>query len=146
MSEEKNLNSPTEESETLVEAEEFIYNRRKYPRRRFLHKVALLIEGQYLILPSLEISEGGILALTDAPYNFQKQIVLTIFLPENLPQAIRSEIRYSHPEADTGKYKTGIQFLNLEFSFKKKIREFVSAKSEKEALSEQASSQLFTTN
>ena len=95
--------------------------RRRVPRRTFEASVGVLHAGKYFIGKSLQVGEGGMSLISD----FLKpgdRVVITFQIPEGSLVCVRGLIRYLEG-ADA--MSVGIQFENLEFHFKRELRNFV---------------------
>ncbi len=96
-------------------------NRRRVPRRTFKASVGVLHAGRYSIGKSLQVGEGGMSLLA----NFLKagdRVVVTFQIPAGSLVCVRGLIRYTEI-GDT--MSVGIQFENLDFHFKRELRNFV---------------------
>ncbi|MCB0347502.1 MAG: PilZ domain-containing protein [Bdellovibrionales bacterium] len=107
--------------------------RRRFPRRIFRRNVSLLCEGKYYIGIGNEIGEGGMLIETDQSIEMSEGAtwLINFLLPSTGICIVKAEVRSSR-EKD-GKYYYGLLFTNLDYDGKKGIREYISAKSEKES-------------
>lgn len=114
--------------------------KRKYPRRRYVKPLGLLIHGTYFMSRCEEIGEGGVLVSTPQQVRIGESVILSIMLPENEIAIVRATIRYvikkDLTETNNYPYQLGIQFHTLSFKFKKKVRDYIAAKSEQEAMSD----------
>lgn len=107
--------------------------RRQFPRRAFERQVGLLFKGQYSILTGGAIGEGGLsVIITDFQIPIGDQVILTFQIPNGRMVAIRAELRNCFPtKIGIGKVH-GFKFDNLSFIERRKIRTFVSARTEQD--------------
>jgi hypothetical protein len=114
--------------------------KRKYPRRRYVKPLGLLVHGHYSMARSEEIGEGGLLLSSPQTVKVGETVILSIILPLNEIAIAKSTVRYvkktKSDEMDTYPFQIGIQFDALPFRFKKKVRDYIAAKSEEEAMTE----------
>ena len=104
--------------------------RRRVPRRPINLNIGLLISGQYIITKALEIGEGGMLIESSVLLKKNQFVVMTIRMAGTLQCALLSRVVYiieNQDKAAIGRY--GIQFENIEFDLKRKIRNFVASSS-----------------
>jgi c-di-GMP-binding flagellar brake protein YcgR len=112
-------------------------SRRKYPRRRYRRVVGVLHKGNFWLTRAEEIGEGGILVNSTRGIPSGDQVILSIIVPNTGDVAvIRSEVRYELNGREPSEKRVGFQFINFSFKHKKKIRDYIAAKSESEAESE----------
>lgn len=98
--------------------------RRKAPRRDFDGVVGALYRGQMNTTQCSQLGEGGALINSSAHLeSIQKgdHILLTLFLPNIGGVVATAQCVYIADDK-----KIGLQFLEVQTSYKKKIREFVS--------------------
>ena len=115
-----------------MEAAKKFNQTRKLPRRKFTHKVGLLYKGKYVMAQGRQIGEKGILlepGLTLEP----EQLVLISFAVMNAKIIIvRAKILYKTVDS-SGKDIFGFEFINLPFTDRRIIREYIAEKTETEA-------------
>jgi len=116
---------------------------RKSPRRALRADVGFLIRGRYQILRSLQIGEGGMLLAGDLSKILAGStsqsipgVVLTVPLPSREILVLRAKILYELKEGTAKEPAFGVQFLDITILKKRSIRNYVSAKTESEARSE----------
>lgn len=98
--------------------------RRRVPRRVFVRQIGIMLKGQYYIGNSWEIGEGGMLIGSNIPMYENQLVLLTFLLLDSKYVVVRGVVRYCHPQ---GK-KFGIEFQNLDFQMKRRIRIYVASK------------------
>jgi c-di-GMP-binding flagellar brake protein YcgR len=109
-------------------------SRRRVPRRNYRRSVGILFHGQYEMCRSVEIGEGGMKIQSVSPMRWMDHLVITFNIPGENLVCIRAEIRYEFKTNEpTGNFY-GIQFMNIDFKSKRKIRNYVAARTEKESL------------
>ncbi len=110
--------------------------KRKYPRRVFYGSVGILIHGHYFVSECTTLSEGGLSFLHETPLAPEACLVLTFKIPDNAMLSVRGEIKNSRKNKTPGGKSLifGIQFLPLPIGEKRRIRAYVSARSEDEPI------------
>jgi hypothetical protein len=110
--------------------------KRKYPRRRYRQPVGILHRGKFWLTRGEEIGEGGLLVNSDRPIAQGEMVIISLFIPGGDIAIIRSEVRYQFDSRASGSSIgnfIGFQFTSVIFKHKKKIRDYIAAKSEAEA-------------
>ena len=108
--------------------QQFANGRRRVPRRGIEMRVGLLISGKYHLANAYEIGEGGMLVDSPVPINENQRIVISFRIPGVLYGVILSRIVYIlKPKKVGDKIKYGVQFEQLDFDVKRKIRNFVAS-------------------
>lgn len=117
-----------------MEQKVFAYGagRRKVPRRVFVHKVGLLSQGVYVVGQSHEIGEGGIKISTNLPLILYGRVVITLSIPNYRFISVQAETRYREKEGQQGYFAFGFEFKTIDFHDRRKIRNFVAAKTEQD--------------
>lgn len=110
--------------------------KRKYPRRVFHGFVGLLINGHYLITESTSLGEGGMSFLSNSIIEHGTFLVATFKIPGEGMLSVRGEIRNSRKSKpnDTQKLIYGVKFIPLPIGERRRIRTYVSARSEDEPI------------
>lgn len=110
--------------------------KRKYPRRVFYGFAGLLINGHYFISESTSMGEGGMSFLSNSIIEPGTFLVVTFKIPGDAMITVRGEVRNSRKSKpkDTQKLIYGVQFMPLEIGQKRRIRTYVSARSEDEPI------------
>ena len=105
---------------------------RRTPRRVFNRAIGILQGGQYAIQQALQLSEGGMLFMSDFVFAKDAHIVATLVLPGGDTLVVRGQILYSKP-AGRSKLQYGVRFDGVGIQHKRMIRNYVSAKTQAEA-------------
>lgn len=79
------------------------------------------------------MGEGGIGVNSIRELPEDALVILTFFVPGAEIAVIRSKVRYNTKARVEGHTRIGLQFLDASFDLKKKIRDYIAAKSEAEA-------------
>jgi len=112
--------------------------RRKFPRRRYFKPVGVLYRGEYWICECEEIGEGGMRLSSPVSMIANSPVILSVIVPGSNDIAItRSLVVYQREDLVEGGFRYGLQFSKLEFKSKKKIRDYISQKTEVEAMEDQ---------
>jgi hypothetical protein len=107
---------------------------RRSPRRTFQRPIGLLVQGEYTLAEAAQISEGGMLILSEYELALKDLIVVTLLLPDGGHAVARAEILYRRkPTEPGGPAAFGLQFLNLPLMKRRIIRNYVAAKTQEEA-------------
>jgi hypothetical protein len=109
---------------------------RRTPRRVFERAVGVLYKGQYKLCRAKQISEGGILLLSDFQLKVNDHVVMTVLLPAGGHAIVRAKVLYTMPAAKGELPSFGLRFLNLPFNIRRLIRNYVAAKTQEEAESD----------
>lgn len=107
-----------------------IENRRS-PRRVFRRPVGILLHGNYQVCKALQLGEGGMMAIIDAEIPQGTKLVATVFLPGGGYALLQAEILYGVDTPEGRSY--GMKFEEVPLAQKRHIRNYVSAKTQKEA-------------
>ena len=107
-----------------------IENRRS-PRRVFRRPVGILVHGVYQVCKALQLGEGGMMAIIDADIAPGTTLVATIFIPGGGFALVRAQVLYGVKTAEGMGY--GMKFEGVPLAQKRFIRNYVSAKTQKEA-------------
>lgn len=104
--------------------------KRRVPRRSIDARVGVLHKGRYFVCDALEIGEGGMLFACFEHLKKDDRVVVTLRIPDVLQGVAIGSIVYGvygRREAESNSY--GIQFDDIEFDLKRKIRNFVASSS-----------------
>lgn len=123
-----------------------LIKKRRFPRRRFRRPVGLLISGNYMMASAEEIGEGGISLNSPMDVTEGQQILVTFIIPGGEPAVVRGEVRFHALRAGQNSFRIGIQFMTIGFKQKKKLRDYIAAKTEDEAYAERQQSENRTAN
>jgi hypothetical protein len=80
-----------------------------------------------------EVGEGGIGVNSARNLPENALVIITFFVPGAEIAVIRCQARYMVAGRVEGQMRIGLQFLDASFDLKKKIRDYIAAKSEAEA-------------
>lgn len=105
--------------------------RRRYPRKEFYRQVGFLFNGEYHLVNSAEIGEGGLSFFSEKLFPIGEDAVLSFQVPGGSFISIRAEVRHSKSEMGGMQYIIGCQFKNIQFDTKREIRFYISSQSEK---------------
>lgn len=109
------------------------FYRRKFPRRTFKRSLSFLMHGDYFMVTSCEIGEGGMAFSILKPIQPGQEIVLNFRIPSGDFVSLRAEIRSVNGDVGN-ELICGVAFKNISFSSKRQIRAFVSSRGATEAL------------
>lgn len=110
------------------------HERRRFPRRYFERKVGVLSEGTYLIAQGVEIGEGGMMFSVNREISEDRRLLVTFRIPNHGFVVIQAFVRNTQHEAQRFRY--GIQFSDLDFTNRRRIRDYIAEKTEGEAMLE----------
>lgn len=99
-------------------------------------RVGVLLQGKYEIAQSTQIGEGGMMIKPNQPLKEGDLLVVSFMVPHRGFIIVRARVQYLMKEAITNKNQYGLQFLNISFEYRRMLRDFISAKTEEEALQE----------
>jgi hypothetical protein len=108
--------------------------KRKYPRRKFFGHTGVLYRGEYDMCQCAVIGEGGIAFLSDRQLPLMGLVVINFKIHGDRLVAVRGEIRNVHFKQDAGAYFHGIQFFTMSVEHRRKIRSYVSSRTQNEEL------------
>ena len=102
--------------------------RRKFPRRDFNSVVGVLYRGNYSLERTQQVGEGGMM-LSYAPGTLPDGALLAVsfYLPSGELIMLRGSVRYNSPLKPGDSPRYGIEFLNVNFHYKREIRNYVAA-------------------
>lgn len=106
------------------------YYRRKFPRRVLDRRVGVLARGQYFICMAGELGEGGMSFETEMVIAVNVEVVVTLQIPGGDFVCLRGEVRSRQKKGNRGQHLMyyGIAFTQIQFTNKRQIRTFVSAR------------------
>ena len=109
-------------------------SQRRVPRRTFTGPVGVLAGGQYLIERAFQVGEGGMMVSTERAFSDGDQMVMSFSLENGAILVVRAIVRsFQGPQRRTGinePARVGVEFVNLEFHYKREIRNFVASATE----------------
>lgn len=106
------------------------YFRRQYPRRVMKRKVGVLCGGTYFVCESGEIGEGGMSIVTDYVLTEGREVVVSFQIPGSDFAFLRATVRSTQKKEGDLRVTHGLSFKDIEFSVKRQIRSFVSARAD----------------
>lgn len=104
------------------------YFRRQYPRRVMKRKVGILCDGTYFVCDSGEIGEGGMSIVSDYVLTEGHELVVSFQVPGGDFVFLRGVVRSTQKKEGDARVTHGLSFAEIEFSIKRQIRSFVSAR------------------
>ena len=102
--------------------------RRRVPRRYFDSLVGVLVQGEYTINHAYQVGEGGM--MVDCEGKSLKEgdrLAASFYLPGGKLILVRGIVRAVVQAKDGKPQRYGIEFIDLDFHFKREIRNFVAA-------------------
>lgn len=102
--------------------------KRKYPRRNFNAKIGVMIQGNYFIESSFELGELGMLFETSVALKSLENMVINFVIPGGYVVMTRAQVRYQVKKGT--KAKVGIEFTNISFEDRRKVRDFIAQRKE----------------
>lgn len=106
------------------------YFRRQYPRRLMKRKVGILCDGSYFVCDSGEVGEGGMSILSDFVLTEGHELVVSFQVPGGDFVFLRGTVRSTQKKQGDSRVTHGLSFNEVDFSIKRQIRSFVSARSD----------------
>lgn len=108
--------------------------RRRFPRRLFKRVVGILSQGNYLIGSGVEIGEGGMMFSVPQEIDEDRQVLVSFRIPNHGFVVIKAQVKNTRHQANDFRY--GVKFEGLDFQNRRRIRDYIAAKTEAEALIE----------
>lgn len=106
------------------------YFRRQYPRREMKRKVGVLCGGTYFVCETGELGEGGMSIVTDYVLTEGNEVVVSFQIPGGNFTFLRATVRSTQKKEGDSRVTHGLSFKGIEFSVKRQIRSFVSARAD----------------
>lgn len=105
---------------------------RRTPRRVFERPIGVLHHGVYEVAQALQLSEGGMLFISEEKRMIGEFIVVSLVMPTTGCLVVRGEMIYEriHPE---GGFQYGVKFTPLQLNQRRVVRNYVAAKTQEEA-------------
>ena len=100
-------------------------NRRRVPRREFKSGVGILYQGHYTVGRTLQVGEGGMSLTSDIAFRELDAVILTFQVPGGSMVCVRAIVRYTKSEKTKNSSAIGFEFAQLDFHFKRELRNFV---------------------
>lgn len=104
--------------------------RRQYPRREMKRKVGVLCDGSYFVCNSGEVGEGGMSISTEYVLTEGHELVVSFQIPGGDFAFLRAVVRSTNKKEGDEFVTHGLSFSSVDFSLKRQIRTFVSARSD----------------
>lgn len=109
-------------------------SQRRVPRRNYGGPVGVLAGGQYIIERATQVGEGGMMVSTERAFAAGDQMVMSFALADGAIIIVRAVVRnFQAPRRGPGidePARIGVEFVNLEFHYKRQIRNFVASATE----------------
>jgi hypothetical protein len=111
-------------------------NGRRTPRRVFTHPIGVLCRGIFEVVQAEQLSEGGVgfLAAADGQYLPKANVVISMILPGGAMVVTRGVIL--EPNIDSKHGRVAVKFSEMSLQLKRRIRNYVAAKTQEEAEAE----------
>lgn len=103
------------------------YLRRKYPRRKLNRMIGVLCHGTYFQALAGEISEGGLSFGSEFILTEGNECLVSIQIPSGSFAFIRAQVVANRKKQGDQMITHRLKFTNIDFSYKREIRAFVSA-------------------
>lgn len=104
--------------------------RRRVPRRSFDGQVGVLLHGKYILERASQVGEGGMMITCSSKIKEGTLLLLSFYLPSGVIITVRGAVRNVVKAKGALPERYGIEFLNLDFQYKREIRNFVAAATE----------------
>jgi hypothetical protein len=102
--------------------------RRRVPRRTFESPVGVLVDGLYELERAYQVGEGGMMiSCRNRELEVGKSIVISFYLPTSSTIIVRGVVRSVTPADETRPARYGVEFVALDFQYKREIRNFVAS-------------------
>lgn len=101
---------------------------RKYPRRSLKRNVGVLCGGKYILCEGGELGEGGMSILSEFALSNGQEIVVNFQIPFGAFVSLRAQVVSAQKKMGDHKITHGLSFGAVDFSVKRQIRQFVSAR------------------
>ena len=109
-------------------------SQRRVPRRGFTGPVGVLAGGEYVIERAYQVGEGGMMVTSTRAFGNGDRVVVSFSLDNGAMIVVRAVVRsFEGPRRGPGidePARVGVEFVNLEFHFKRVIRNFVASATE----------------
>ncbi len=112
---------------TTFQARDASLGRRRVPRRAFDSPVGVLLDGEFNIERSYQVGEGGMMVDSGRKVTAGQKLVLSFYLPAGTMIVVRGIVRNIVPADHSLPERYGIEFINLDFQYKREIRNFVAS-------------------
>jgi len=109
---------------------------RRTPRRVYQRPIGILCQGAYFLAQAHQLSEGGLLFSSDRIFTAGDLIVISLVMPDGGSVVVRAEVIYERPGKRGSPPQYGVRFQSLHIPQRRQIRNYVAAKTQKEAEAE----------
>jgi hypothetical protein len=111
------------------------HQRRRVPQRAIDCRIGLLISGTYVLGKAIELGEEGMKIESPNEIKLLQKLVVTLRIPEFISGVMIGQVSEQITEQIAGVKKStsksthtyAVQFVNLDFDIKRKIRNFVAS-------------------
>lgn len=111
------------------------HQRRRVPQISIDRKVGLLISGTYVLGKAIELGEEGMKIESPIGIKMLQKLVVTLRIPEfisgvmigQVSEHITEQIAGEKMSTSKSTHTYAVQFVNLDFDIKRKIRNFVAS-------------------
>lgn len=107
---------------------------RRVPRRAFESSVGVLLHGEYKIERSFQLGEGGMMISCSRPLISGERLVASFVINQEAIVMVRAIVRGEIPASANAPHRYNLEFEDLEFHFKRAIRNYVAAATHAEGL------------
>ncbi|MEC9282181.1 MAG: PilZ domain-containing protein [Bdellovibrionota bacterium] len=111
--------------------------KRKFPRRIFESSLGVLSKGIYYTGVGVEIGEGGMMFHINEEISESNRLLVSFRVPNHGFVVIQANVR--NTRHDDGGFRYGIEFVDLAFENRRRIRDFIAEKTQDEADREKSS-------
>ena len=101
---------------------------RKFPRRPLKRNIGVLCGGDYIICEGGELGEGGMSILSEFALSNGQEVVVNFQIPSGNFISLRAQVVSAQKKMGDQLITHGLSFLQVDFSVKRQIRQFVSAR------------------
>ncbi len=74
-----------------------------------------------------QIGEGGVAFISPEPLSVGQRVLITLMLPESPFTVVQAQVRSCLSDGETRKHRCGVEFINLDFNYKRRIRNYVAS-------------------
>ncbi len=104
---------------------------RRTPRRVFNHPIGVLCHGIFEVVQAEKLSEGGVGFQADGQFPPHSNVVISMILPGGQMVVTRGVIL--EPNGDSPPGRVAVKFSEMSLQLKRRIRNYVAAKTQEEA-------------
>lgn len=110
-----------------LQPKEYVLGRRRVPRRAYESDVGLLADGTYRMERSLQVGEGGMMITCQRELKMGQSVVISFYLPNSNPIVVFAVVRYVVAAEERNPLRYGLEFVKLNFQYKREIRNYVAS-------------------